>query len=694
MRRLLGNLERALLTRRLVTLVKRPLEELIPVGVPIPVHFRDRQTPSFFFTWDRLRGLLRQSAPAEVLSLIQKGEDFRRLVFSFRSRPPVTFSNGVDWTLNALEDPDWNADLHRLEWMVTLVLAAHVSGEARYAREAARWLCDWSFQNPPGTAPWSDPFEVAQRANTLCWLLFLGREHRDFTDEAVEACIRVLVLSAFWIHGTLEYGTPNNHLFIETIRLAQIGLLFPEFPRAGEWFRKGMSLLEREVLRQVTTDGVHRERSSFYQRMTVEALLELFFLCRANSLRFPEVLSWRLEAMLLFVMGIFRPDDEFPILGDGFRSDILLRYDLPSLGGGIFPPSSLEKRQSSLYTRLLTNGGNNAVLGSQVPMPPVQVWKEGGVAVFRSGDAHAGNMLLMDFGPLGMEEAPGHGHADCLSLELTVEGRPVVVDPGSYSWRRAPALRRAFRGTLAHNTLVVDGKDQTPLHGFFGAGSFARPRLRRLEGGTGIRCLDASHDGYRRLASPVVHRRVVIETGSDGWIIVDMAEGSGSHWFQLAWHFHPRLALQLNKESATLLEGESVALRLLSSAKWPVEVARYRGCRDPFLGWVSWESGQLEAADVLILSGNCTAPCWLVSAFVPSGSGRDRPVLECDSDEKGLVLSFRTDFGLTSAFIAWSGSRGGSFGTWETDGTLAVVREGADPEILSWDGSVRCFQPR
>lgn len=631
--------------------------------------------------------ILGEAREQDRTQCVERAEAFSSLSFTYRNQPPVCFHGKIDWSFRREEDPDWNADLHRLDWLVTLVLGAHVSGRLEFIHAAADGLCDWERSNRPGSPPWNDPFEAAQRTNTLCWLLFTGVAHPRFPDQATEAVLRVLFLSGYWIEGTLEYKTPNNHLLIEAIRLAQLGLLFPEFPRAKRWFTKGMRVVEREVTRQVSVDGVHLEQSSFYQRMTAEALLEWLVLCRLNGVDLADSIEQRIQAMFHFLEGIRRPDGEFPLIGDGFRSDVLLRYDLIAAWKKISGDSLHGISSSNLYTHLLLSGQlQDASTATKADMP-LEVWEAGGHAAFRSGNPLGENLLLFNFGELGMEAAPGHGHADCLSLELTVRGRPVLVDPGAYSWRKAPQWRHAFRGTLAHNTLVIDGADQTSLHGFFGAGRFARPVLHSCRGGEYLKWVDASHEGYLRLPFPMVHRRIVVETGSDGWLVIDMAEGVGSHHVEVAWHFDPRMTVDLNVDHAAVRGEARPELRMFWRGSAPVVAQVYRGSTDPLLGWVSWESGRVEAAEVLILRGHAAAPYWMVTALLHWKPHMRFPLLKATSDENGLTLSLSTEASRTTVFVAWRGRAGGRFGRWCTDGSLAVVREGKDPDRLTCHGA-------
>jgi hypothetical protein len=43
------------------------------------------------------------------------------------------------------------------------------------------------------------------------------------------------------------------------------------------------------------------------------------------------------------------------------------------------------------------------------------------------------------------------------------------------------------------------------------------------------------HDGYRRLADPVTHRRTVLALGEDRWLVVDHLNGKQNHHYALHW---------------------------------------------------------------------------------------------------------------------------------------------------------------
>ena len=140
--------------------------------------------------------------------------------------------------------------------------------------------------------------------------------------------------------------------------------------------------------------------------------------------------------------------------------------------------------------------------------------------------------LFFDAGPMGSERMQGHGHADALSFILYGRGRPLVIDPGVYSYHEK-ASRDHFRSTEAHNTVTVDHQDQCLFWGPFRVAY--PPKVRLLEWSQ--RRVLGEHEGYCRLRSPVLHRRSVERKAPGEWEVNDRFEGSGEHDLALTLQF-------------------------------------------------------------------------------------------------------------------------------------------------------------
>ena len=53
-----------------------------------------------------------------------------------------------------------------------------------------------------------------------------------------------------------------------------------------------------------------------------------------------------------------------------------------------------------------------------------------------------------------------------------------------------------------------------------------------------------SHNGYARLADPVVHRRHVLKIAGGVWLVRDVVLGRTEHELEIRWHFAPDLEVR------------------------------------------------------------------------------------------------------------------------------------------------------
>ena len=172
---------------------------------------------------------------------------------------------------------------------------------------------------------------------------------------------------------------------------------------------------------------------------------------------------------------------------------------------------------------------------------------DGGYYVQRSGWSPRARFLIFDCGPLG---DGGHGHYDALSVEAHGDGRPLVVDPGRGSYSEAPPnLRRWFRGTAAHNTVCVDGLDQTPYTRGRPLGAVAQARF--LGRGT-TAGLDLLAGEVVSPAYDAVHERRIAFVGDRYWIVEDRLHGEREHRFDLRWHLAPEAQGAARVDGATV----------------------------------------------------------------------------------------------------------------------------------------------
>ena len=181
-------------------------------------------------------------------------------------------------------------------------------------------------------------------------------------------------------------------------------------------------------------------------------------------------------------------------------------------------------------------------------------------------------------------------------------GEQCLVDPGTWSYWRELKWRDYFRGTSAHNTVRVDGLDQSVSGGRFMWLRKAACRIECMPGAPGDFDFCGSHDGYLRLPDPVRHRRSVrFDAATSTLVVRDELEASRSHRMELFWHFAPGLEVLLGSEGLRV-RGRAFEMRMQvagDEASHPVCQELVRGCETPPLGWYSPSYESKQACDVL-----------------------------------------------------------------------------------------------
>ncbi len=233
--------------------------------------------------------------------------------------------------------------------------------------------------------------------------------------------------------------------------------------------------------------------------------------------------------------------------------------------------------------------------------------------------AHA---MMIDAGPHG-EGRCGHGHADALSLRLTMNGERWLVDSGSGVYISGdPADRNVFRGTRAHNTMRVDSVDQAVAGEPFSWTQIPTTQVENWTVGRTFTYFAGRHDGYARLSGPVTHRRCVLHLNDGLWLVRDVVMGKAEHDLELRWHFASDLSVQQTGEGQFLASRPQVpgscALHMIVPEQncWKTRITR---------GLISPAYGRYQPAPVVYLRDeyNCQQRLQPLSSLM-AGSRRRR----------------------------------------------------------------------
>lgn len=570
----------------------------------------------------------------------------------------------IHWTrLNPLDcatvgDSKVIWELNRHQWIVHLGQAYRVTHEERYAHALVRYLRSWHDSNPPGMGiNWTSSLEVAFRLISWSWALLLIRDSRAMTPSLFAEMLASIRAHATHIERYLShYFSPNTHLTGEALGLLYAGVIFRELKHAERWRSLAARILVQEIERQVLADGVYFERSTCYQRYTVDIYLHFLILASRAGLEVPPVVSERLRSMLDFLVALRHPDGTMPSIGDADGGWLLpLSRTRPedframfSTAAVFFKEPAYAEAAQELAADALWLFGTSAVETFDALQPlrttseTCRLFPAGGFAVMRSGWDENSHSLIFDTGPLVCVTG-GHGHADMLSIQCSIFGRPYIVDAGTCCYTANEELRDFSRGTAAHSTVVVDGKSQAEPAGPFAWQSRSTARLLRWLSDEALGFADAEHDAYNGLPDPVAHRRRVIFVKPRYWLLVDDVTGAGTHRVEIRFQFAP-MDVQIDSAGcvrATLDGQRGLLLRTFTSAALEGDVRV--GCRAPLEGWVSPNYGQLEPAPVVVYAANAPLPIRIVTLLYPTeNSNEEMPlvnIIERERDSVGLAFA-------------------------------------------------------
>lgn len=530
------------------------------------------------------------------------------------AEPPLSFGKSINYRdEQVVGDIKYLWEPNRHLELVTLAQAWRLTGEAKYADGCRSLLETWFDACPyPLGINWTSSLELALRLLNwyFAWHLLGGDEALVFAGERGASFRSRWQQSVFqhchFIAGHLSlHSSANNHLLGEYMGLLVGALGWPLWPQSARWQCLAAIGFETEALRQNAPDGVNREHAMYYQHEVIDMMLLCGLIGRANGHEFSAAYWERLQRMCEFLATVMDRSGHLPMIGDAddarmVRLAPLRGFDvyrsLLATGAVFFDRADFAAKAGALddKTRWLLGDADprfNALLSSvQAGVQHAAVTRafpHGGYYLLGHAFGSLQEIrLLADAGPLGYLSIAAHGHADALAMTLSAAGRELLIDPGTYAYHVGQQWRGYFRGTSAHNTVRIDGLDQSVSGGNFLWLRHARARCESFETGDTQDRFVGVHDGYERLPDPVTHRREIVFDKNRRHIeVVDSLECSAAHDVEVFWHFAEDCLVELAGREVIVKKG-SVSLRLgLTGADFAPECVTGRD--QPPMGWIS-----------------------------------------------------------------------------------------------------------
>jgi len=352
----------------------------------------------------------------------------------------------------------------------------------------------------------------------------------DTSDPRLAEIARSIELMTRVLLRNLEKGTMANHL-LRNIKALVLAGLFLDTSTGAQARRIGLTLLEREIREQVLDDGCHFERSPMYHVSMTSDVLDIAEAITLSESTVPEALSGAAARMTAFLEHMRHPDGEIPYFNDATRSFFLRTAEVLERGHRLceemdWPGHSDAPEDTGAQPKRVSG-----LLTAQMP----RSW------------------VVFDAGNVGPDYQPGHTHCDTLSFEWSLDGDRFVTDTGVYHYRESPE-RFYSRSTAAHNTIEIEGEDQSEVWKSFRVGRRAKILEYGREEIDGVQILRGAHDGYERLERGLVHERAILL--APAWLaVIDWLHGTGIHRYRSFLHLHPSVEIQVAAEHIRLRRG-------------------------------------------------------------------------------------------------------------------------------------------
>lgn len=503
-------------------------------------------------------------------------------------------------------------ELNRLQFVPVIAALSRLENDDELAQSALDLIESWIDANPPFKGiNWISGIELALRVVSI--LLTVGLIGPDRVgaglSHKIGAC---LAAHAYWLNRfPSRYSSANNHLIAEEAALFILGTLWQgtaiDTPAARD-------ILIAEAFRQIHDDGVGAEQSPTYTAFTCEWYLLAFTVAEAAGVPFPDSVIARVASVGEHLRWLLDSAGNHPRIGDDDEGRVIASgaghepFYVASIVNGIAALTGRQNIAACYGTPQLRNllvGWHDDISAS---CTGTRTFEHGGYTVSRGRMSGRDSLAVFDHGPLGYLSIAAHGHADALSLMLHLDAKPVLVDAGTYLYHSGGSVRDRLRGTAAHNTLCINGTDQSEIAGAFNWRRKAVSKFTGLrENGLGVH-VSAQHDGYAGDHGLLCERTVTIDatglTATDKLLATGDDASKPLISISIGFLLHPECSAKVEGTTVAVTRGGEILMHV--SAEQNVSVTLESAEYSPAFGVMESATRIVFHANDLKTRGFCT----------------------------------------------------------------------------------------
>ena len=444
---------------------------------------------------------------------LDEAEEYLQDMHPVERYQPAYIPAPITWTEDPYNDRYWRFMFYSLRSTRHLLYAGEQTRNPEYDIKLREILNSFLDVGMSQEGAWADYHAVSFRTMVLINTWSKLRERNSLPVDLSTKILQALKVHGDFLADRNHFQPKHNHGLNEAVALYLLAINFPDIPGADQWLELSKERLSQGIALLIDNDGVLIENSPYYHFYALEKYWDLYRYSQKFKQPISDVFEQKLKAMISYATYILQPNLEVPLLGASLQRKI--GYS------GMFA----EMADSNPYFKYVLTQGKRG----KIPPQKNIFYPDSGEMIMRSGwgsdeDFTNQTQIIFDVGPY----RTSHSDLDALSFSLYGNGRSLLPDSGLYTYN-ANDYRKYFHGTSAHNTVVVDDKDQ----------AIGAPKAGQFIEDGDVVSQSAEHELY----DGVQHKRSLTMLGKKYMLIVDKLTSDTSHKYEQMFHLFPGAAI-------------------------------------------------------------------------------------------------------------------------------------------------------
>ena len=429
----------------------------------------------------------------------------------------VDFQNNFEWDANNTS----KLFLYNLHYFDFLCFSNENIEYSKKIEIIRNWIKKY---NNPKLIGW-DSYPTSLRI--VNWIKFIIMN--DIIDREIEIN---LFNQANYLSSNIEYNIEANHLISNLKALIFSGIYF----NSKKILKIGMKLLDKEIDKQILSDGGHFETSPMYHAIVFEDFLDILNIlslnCDQEFVPIIDKLKKATHNMRGWIESIIHPDMSLPFFND-------TNYSV-----------------ASEINQLLLYASNNGIQKTN-KKDEIICLDESGYVISRIKES----FLITNISEIKANYQPGHSHADTLSFEFSFNNEKIIVNSGISTYEDN-AQREYERSTNSHSTISVNNESSSEIWKSFRVARRAKIVKKNIKKGNNEVSIFASHNGFERFKKGVIHEREW-KLSNYSLFIYDQIHGKYNSAISRIF-FHPSIKI-INKNIILTKTGKEIKIKTKNS---------------------------------------------------------------------------------------------------------------------------------